>query len=391
VQKTNITYFSILPLFIIVLLNEISYQMVIPTMNHVVNLTLSNSTQALANTMYGGGIAAFTIAVILGSPLIGFLSDRFGRKSLLTGCLLLMILSSLLFIASFYFQNIIYFLVARFISGIAGASTAIVQAAIADTSFDRARSVHFSVVGIALTIGLIIGPLLGGFFIKGQEISPVILSMPFYITAIISLLNIFLFLFLFKETAHPRSDYENLVVRFSFGKTGKFLLIFFLLEFSWSLYFLTLPTFLGQIFSYDSQHISFFLSTTGIAMCFGLAAYRWISKYLNNIAITKLFFRVFIFSLILIIFIKNIILNWLIIIPITLSVALTYVAIMGLLSESIVQENQGALMGTTLTTMALAWTLTAFGTKFLFNIDPYLPFLVSIMGLGVGVALVYKK
>jgi DHA1 family tetracycline resistance protein-like MFS transporter len=386
-QKSNS---AIIPLFIIALLNEISYQMVIPVMNHVVNLTSPHAGKALTDTLYGAGIAAFTAAIMLGSPLLGFLSDRWGRKPVLTACLALTLLSSLLCIFSLYFQSIAYFLTARVLSGFAGAGTAIVQAAVADRSARRVRGVHFSIVGLALTIGLIAGPLLGGYFVKGDTATMQMLSIPFVITALLSLMNIIFFLQCYQETKHETSDYDTLVLHAVKGKTIRLLTVFFLLEFSWSLYFLVLPSFLSRSFYYDSRHISVFMSATGIAMCLGLLAYRFISHYLNNIQITIISFGMFILSLSFIIVIRNLIVNWCIIMPVTWSVAVSYVALMGLLSESVRKEHQGTMMGTSLTTMAMAWTMTGFGVKFLFEISSALPFIISIAGLAVGIILVYR-
>jgi len=382
---------TILTLFIIALLNEISYQIVIPMMNQVVQLTLPGASTALLGTMYGAGIAAFTVAVIVGSPLVGLLSDKYGRKPVLSSCILLMLVSAALFLLSLYFKNITYFLIARFLSGLAGASTAIVQAAIADRSFHRTRSVHFSTVGLALTIGLIIGPLLGGYFIEGANVSIMRLSIPFVMTGALSLFNIFLFLLTFTEIKHAEKDYETLRIQVPAKNMARFFSVFFLLEFSWSLYYLTLPVFLDKTFSYDGQHVSYFLSTTGISMCFGLLSYRLFSKYFSNTTLINASFLSFFASLIAVLFIKNITLNWILILPISFSVAISYVAIMGLLSENAKQSRQGVVMGTTLTLMALAWTITGFSAKLLFDFHAALPFGLAMGGLGLGITLNSSK
>lgn len=378
----------IFTLFIIALLNEISYQMVIPMMNHVVNLTLPSASTSLLGIMYGAGIAAFTIAVVFGSPLVGFLSDKFGRKPVLSACILLMLFSAGLFLLSLTLKNITYFLVARFLSGLAGASTAIIQAAIADRSVQRTRSVHFSTVGLALTIGLILGPLLGGCFIKGENVSISQLSIPFFVTGALSLLSIFLFLLIFKDIKHTEKDFENMRLHLPVHHMMRLFSVFFLLEFSWSLYYLTLPTFLGSMFSYDSQHISLFLSTTGFSMCFGLLSYRLFSRYFSNVFLIKASFVTFVASLAAILIFKNLTLNWIIILPVSFSVAISYVALMGLLSEGAKLERQGVVMGTTLTLMALAWTITGFSAKLLYDFHAMLPFALAIGGLGVGIAFV---
>jgi MFS family permease len=375
----------IFTLFVIALLNEISYQMVIPMMNHVVNFTLPLANAALLNLMYGAGIAAFTTAVIVGSPLVGFLSDKFGRKPVLSGCILLMLFSAGLFLLALYLKSITYFLMARFLSGLSGASTAIVQAAIADRTSHRTRNIHFSTVGLALTVGLIVGPLLGGYFIKGENIHFSQLSMPFLMTGALSLLSLFLFLLTFEEQKHSEKDYDHMRLHKPARNMLRFFCIFFLLEFSWSLYYLILPTFLGSHFSYDSQKVSVFLSTTGVSMCFGLMSYRLFSQWFNNVFLIRATFALFILSIFLVMMFKNILLTWMTILPISFSVAISYVALMGLLSENAAHERQGVVMGTTLTLMALAWTITGFSAKLLYGVHAAAPFVIAILGLVVGI------
>lgn len=375
-SKKSLTRYAVIPLFVLALLNEISYQMVIPALNVLLKAMLVQPTALMVDAMYGAGIAAFTVAVILGSPFIGWLSDKFGRKKVLLFCLVGVLVSSLLFITGLYLHSISLFILARIVSGVAGASTAIVQAAVADISFARSRAVHFSTVGLALTLGLILGPLLGGYFIRGFDVNLLELSLPFFITGIIAVINIVLLAVLYHEVPHKKCDYQ---IPFSLKLLSKYLGVFFILEFSWSLYYLSLPTYLTHRFLYDSYEISLFMSSLGVSMCFGLIFYRWISQYLSNQKIVQISFVVFIASLFLPM--------WWMVVPITWSVALSYVALMGLLSDEVGHRHQGVLMGTTLTTMALAWTVTGFAVKFLASMSVLCPFIVSGVVLAVGICL----
>lgn len=372
-------------LFVIALLNEISYQMVLPIIGHVVSTDL----------LYGSGVAIFTVTMLLASPVIGFLSDKFSRKSVLIGCMCLMLCSALLFIGSFYTHSILFFLVARGLSGIASGSTAVIQACVADISPERVRSVNFSLVGLALTIGLIVGPFLGGFFIDSDLITPNMLARPFMIIVLICLANIVLFAQSIQENniiiksviTKPKNNFFMLLNQNSIY----LFILFFLLEFSWSLYYLTLPLVLNQIFGYHSQQIGLFLSMTGVAMCVGLIAYRYIKLYCSDIVSLKIFLSLFLISMIIIILFFNMItIYYWLILPITWSVAVSYVAIMGSLSMLTDQRHQGILMGMTLTMMALAWTITGLGAKFLFSLmnNPVPAFILSLTSLLLGVVII---
>lgn len=114
------------------------------------------------------------------APLIGNLSDRFGRRPIL-----------LVSIITFAFDNLICALatsywmlfVGRVFAGASGASFATCSAYIADISDDKTRTRNFGLIGIAFGVGFILGPLFGGLL---GAFGP---RTPFYAAAILSFLN----------------------------------------------------------------------------------------------------------------------------------------------------------------------------------------------------------
>jgi DHA1 family tetracycline resistance protein-like MFS transporter len=114
------------------------------------------------------------------SPLIGSLSDKYGRRPVLLFSLLGFGLDYL-FLA---FSPTIWFLfIGRTISGITGASFTTASAYIADVSDDTNRAQNFGMIGAAFGVGFIIGPMLGGFL---GELSP---RLPFIVAACLALIN----------------------------------------------------------------------------------------------------------------------------------------------------------------------------------------------------------
>jgi DHA1 family tetracycline resistance protein-like MFS transporter len=114
------------------------------------------------------------------SPLIGSLSDKYGRRPVLLFSLLGFGLDYL-FLA---FSPTIWFLfIGRTISGITGASFTTASAYMADISDDNNRAQNFGMIGAAFGVGFIIGPMLGGFL---GELSP---RLPFIVAAGLALVN----------------------------------------------------------------------------------------------------------------------------------------------------------------------------------------------------------
>ncbi|WP_033075182.1 tetracycline resistance MFS efflux pump [Sphingopyxis sp. MWB1] len=131
------------------------------------------------------------VATFIASPLLGNLSDHFGRRRILLLSLAgLAIDYALLTIV----ETLPWLFVARALSGIFGGSYAAAQAAIADITAPEERARNFSFVGAAFGVGFVAGPVIGGFL---GEMSP---RAPFVVAALLAAANMFYGYFIFPET-----------------------------------------------------------------------------------------------------------------------------------------------------------------------------------------------
>ncbi|WP_054590491.1 MFS transporter [Sphingopyxis macrogoltabida] len=134
------------------------------------------------------------IATFVASPVLGNLSDRFGRRRVLLLALGgLAVDYALLTVV----ETLPWLFIARALSGIFGGSYAAAQAAIADITAPEQRARNFGFVGAAFGIGFVAGPALGGFL---GEIGP---RAPFVAAAILAAANMLYGLFIFPETLPP--------------------------------------------------------------------------------------------------------------------------------------------------------------------------------------------
>lgn len=170
---------ALLFIFITLLVDCTGIGIIIPVVPTLLQ-QLTGSTISDAAT-YGGWLTfAYAIMQFLFSPVLGGLSDRFGRRPVLLISLLGLGLDYLFL---YFAPDLWWLFVGRIIAGICGASFTTASAYIADISTNENRAQNFGMIGAAFGLGFIIGPLLGSLF------SQFGVRTPFLVAAVLSLLN----------------------------------------------------------------------------------------------------------------------------------------------------------------------------------------------------------
>ncbi|MBA3662827.1 MAG: TCR/Tet family MFS transporter [Bacteroidetes bacterium] len=177
-------------IFTTILIDCIGFGIIIPIVPKLVE-ELTGNNIAQASLVGGWLLVLYAIMQFIFSPVLGGLSDRYGRRPIL--------LISLLGLGLDYFllafaPNIEWLIVGRLIAGVGGASFTTAGAYIADISTPEKRAQNFGLIGVAFGVGFIIGPLIGGL------LSNVNLRAPFFAAGILSLLNFFYGLFFIPES-----------------------------------------------------------------------------------------------------------------------------------------------------------------------------------------------
>lgn len=170
---------AVLFIFITLVLDILGIGLVVPVLPGLVQHYQEGSLAA-GSVTYGLLAATYALMQFLMAPLIGSLSDRFGRRPV--------ILVSLLGSAIDYFliafaPNLAWFVVGRVVAGITAANYAAASAYIADISPPEKRAANFGLIGAAFGIGFIIGPVLGGLCAKFG------VKVPFFVAGGLTLVN----------------------------------------------------------------------------------------------------------------------------------------------------------------------------------------------------------
>jgi DHA1 family tetracycline resistance protein-like MFS transporter len=165
---------------ITVLLDMVGFGIIIPVLPKLIG-EVAQVSLAEAAKIGGWMAAAYSVAQFLFGPLMGNLSDRFGRRPLL---LLSIFGLGVDFLLQALAPTVGWLFVGRLLAGVCGASWVIANAYIADITAPEERGKAFGMMGAAFGLGFIIGPAIGG--LLGEFGARV----PFYAAATVSGLNL---------------------------------------------------------------------------------------------------------------------------------------------------------------------------------------------------------
>lgn len=167
-------------IFITLLIDVIGFGIIIPVMPKLIEELLGNNSVSLAS-QYGGWLTfAYAIMQFLFAPVLGNLSDQYGRRPVL---LFSVFGFGIDYLFLCFAPSIGWLFVGRCISGITGASFTTAAAYIADISTPENRAQNFGMIGAAFGLGFVIGPMLGGLL---GELGP---RIPFFVAAGLALTN----------------------------------------------------------------------------------------------------------------------------------------------------------------------------------------------------------
>ncbi len=145
-------------------------------------------------------MGSFSIGTLFGAPIVGALSDKFGRKKLLFFNYCSAIFCYCIFLAGIIWSNYGLMLFARVLGGLTGGSLLVVQSAIADVSTPEEKAKNFGLTGIAFGLGFIIGAGLGGILADPNWHPSFGYTMPFYACIGMYLINLVFLTVFFRET-----------------------------------------------------------------------------------------------------------------------------------------------------------------------------------------------
>ena len=189
--EDKLDFKKILPIFVIVLIDLLGLTIIIPLM------PLYATTFGASPLVIGLLGATYPFMQFIGAPILGRLSDRYGRKPVL---LVSQLGTFLGFILLGLAQTLPVLFLARALDGLSGANIATAQAVITDSTNERTRTQGLGLLGAAFGLGFVVGPVIAFISLAATQND---YRAPAFVAAFFSLISILLTYFWLQETHGP--------------------------------------------------------------------------------------------------------------------------------------------------------------------------------------------
>ena len=220
-------------LFLIVFSNLLGFGIIIPLLPYYAENFGANPNEV---TLL---MASYSLMQLIFSPILGRISDIYGRKKVLLFCLIGSAISYLLLYVA---TNFFFVLFARSVAGLFGSTTAIANAYVTETTTSENRSKGMGLVGAAFGLGLVFGPVIGGFF-GGSDINNIDYQTPFIFAFIVATISCLITFFILIEpkkrnkqfvSANFINSFKDLLSLFKISAILFLTTVFFLVTFSFA-------------------------------------------------------------------------------------------------------------------------------------------------------------
>lgn len=234
---------------------------------------LDPSRAKLGFILLGFLVASYPIASFFASPILGALSDKFGRKPVLLISILGTSISYFVFAFAIIIKNIPLLFISRIIDGITGGNISVAQAVIADITKPEERTKTFGAIGAAFGLGFIFGPFLGGILSSPSVLPFFSVSTPFIFSGFLALFNAISIKFFFQESIKEKSpdrhidffaSLKNIANAKKFNDVRMLFVVSFLFNAGFAFFTSFFNVYLTNKFSFSSAQIGNFFAYIGV-------------------------------------------------------------------------------------------------------------------------------
>ena len=248
-------------IFTTVFIDLVGFGIVIPVLPFYAEGSIFNATPRTVGILF----ASYSIMQLIFSPILGRLSDRYGRRPVL---LLSIIGTGIGFLMIGFAKSLWMLFAGRILDGITGGNISTAQAYIADVTTKEDRAKGMGLIGAAFGLGFIFGPAIGGILSRWG------IHVPFFFAAGLCFANAILLFFRLPETVTPDHPARNLAAggrglgqllqSLKQPRLGFVLVIYFLFIVAFSIMTTSFSLYTMFRFGYDAQHTGYLFAYVGL-------------------------------------------------------------------------------------------------------------------------------
>ncbi|HEX3670583.1 MAG TPA: MFS transporter [Candidatus Cybelea sp.] len=326
---------ALIPIYSITLIDVFGYMVMIPLLPYLAQKYGASGLEV------GALLAVMAVASTVAAPLWGALSDKVGRKPIVTVSQVISLIGYLLVA---WAPSLGMLFVARTVAGIGGGNLAVTQSYISDVTDDSHRDKAFAAFGVVFGLGIVLGPIAGGFLVKYG------FWLPFVVSAAIEAVNIGLTLKFLPKTKRKSKDEFNLKSAakevWTQPRTGSLIVRHFLFIFAVTYFFSIFALYLKHALNLGPEKASWLFAAAGAIGAIALAAAVGpLAKRLGDAWVAQLGFALSAVAYAVLAFAHNL---WALLGMLALwAVGASCVepTIAALISESASAEKRGAILG----------------------------------------------
>lgn len=376
-------------LYLTVAIDFLGVGLVIPIfaplfLSETTSLFNSQTDIGLRSFLLGLTLAIFPFFQFFGAPILGGLSDKYGRKKILFLSVLGTLIGYVLMVFGIIHQNLTLIILSRVIDGFTGGNISVATSAISDISSKEDRVKNFGLLGAIFGICFILGPFLGGKLSDPEVVSFFNFQTPFIVASVLSLINLSLLGLYFKDTLANRIEktvsfktgFKNLVKAFTDEKFKTIFTTIFLISLGFSFFTQFFQAYLVSKFDFTQSEIGELFAYIGIwiALTQGLLI-RLVPKNIRPQKIVffgTMFLGLFLISLVIP---NNQTIIYFILPFIAISNGLLNPNAQAIISDLAEENAQGEIFGINQSVQSLGVALAPLISGIIYNLDIRLPIL----------------
>ncbi len=353
-KKTNNLYKRIIPVMMLMFVNTLGFTLLLPVLPFIIR------DYGQSDAMYGFLLSLYAMFVFVGSPILGNLSDKYGRKPILiisqAGTLVSWVIFGLAWFMDGSTWPILIIALSRITDGITGGNVSVANAYLSDITTPQERTQAFTYLVVASGTALLIGPSIGGF--SGAT------SIGYLGTAIVAVListvTLLLIIFQVEESLPPEKRIAEVNINpfYQLNMLAKIrnlsnsqpiqrtFVVRLFFSFSLRAYASIIVLYVIDLFKFDEKEVGLFLLFIGSFLIFNqLIAFPFFSKRFDDLKILLIGFFLMSIGLFLLPQFASMILYLLCYYVLNLGLSLCLPTIKSLLTKLSDRTQQGTVMG----------------------------------------------